>query len=119
MTIKQSEDQALDVLFEAAKNKSPTPSDAFLARLANDADTMVPDVGPGALARQSAPPEKTRVFASLKTLFTASGLSGAAALGVWIGLVMPDIVTTLSPLPGDAVALSAFLPGADLSSLSE
>ncbi len=111
MDDKQTEDPALEALFEAGRAQTAQPSDAFLARLAADADAALPQPE---TAPPSAPPQVS-ILSRFKTLFAASGLSGAAALGVWIGFAMPDIVTTVSPLSEETTELSAFLPGADLS----
>lgn len=122
MTDEPQDDQVLDTLFSAAKADAPSLSPAFLSQLQQDADAVMPEP-PTGHAKPAAPGRTMPFLGNLKTVFTASGLSGAAALGVWIGLVMPDLVTNvvpaLSPLSSDTVALSAFLPGADLSSLSE
>ena len=68
-------------------------------------------IPPQAETAPAAPRPRTHWFFGL---FTASGLTGAAALGVWIGFVMPDALDTLSLTADDTVALSTFLPGADL-----
>lgn len=108
------DDAALDALFAAAKTEAPTPSDDFLARLNADALAATP-----ASASIASPKNAPSLFEKFKAVFAVSGLSGAAALGVWIGFVMPDVVTTFSPVSEDVIELSAYLPGADLSVLSE
>ncbi len=110
----RSDDALLDGLFEAAKANRPAPDDAFMARLTADAVAAMPETSQVATDR----PHRSTV-ARLKTLFAASGLSGAAALGVWIGFAMPDLVITLSPQADDVAGLSTFLAGADLAMLSE
>ena len=107
-------DASLDALFAAAKAETPAVSDDFMARLLADADSHLPEQEIAPTPRNQSP-----LFSNLKAIFTASGLSGAAAVGVWIGLVMPDLVTTVAPLSEDTVTLSAFLPSADLSVFSE
>ena len=109
------QDQALESLFTAAKDITETPSADFMARLASEAETAMPkpplsDVMPAPL-----------LFTRFKGLFAASGLTGAAALGVWIGFVMPETLNTLMDgfSVDETVSLSAFLPGADLAALSE
>ena len=108
----EKDDAALDALFQASAEHPPGMSDAFLARLAADAEVATPKPAP-------ATPRRMPLFHGLKGLFAASGLSGAAVLGVWIGFVMPDILNTVSPLTEDTAGLTVFLPGADLSVLSE
>ena len=111
---KSDEDRLLDTFFDAAKAHTPAPSEAFLARLSADAETAVPKTEVKRLQ-----PQNASVFERFKGLFAVSGLSSAAALGLWIGFVAPDIFTTVAPLSEDVAALSAFLPGSDLSVLSE
>jgi hypothetical protein len=110
----KSDDTMLEGFFEAARANPPAPDDAFMARLMADAETAVP-------ATPKIAPEQSRrdPLARLKALFAASGLSGAAALGVWIGFAMPDLVTTVSPATDDVASISSFLAGADLAALSE
>ncbi len=114
MDSDKEDDIALDALFAAAKSETPKASEDFLARLKADAMATTPQPAP--LAAEPTPPS---LFDRLKGWFAVSGLSGAAALGVWIGFVMPEVVTTVSPLSEDVIELSAYLPGADLSVLSE
>ena len=114
MNSDKEDDIALDALFAAAKSDPPNASEDFLARLNADAVAATP--GPAPLAPE---PTAGSLFGRLKGLFAVSGLSGAAALGVWIGFVMPEVLTTVSPLSDDVIELSAYLPGADLSVLSE
>jgi hypothetical protein len=108
------DDAALEALFVAGKAASPAPSPDFMARLSADAAAATPRPQPLAT-----PAPRPSPFTRFKGLFAASGLSGAAALGVWIGFVMPDLVTTVSPVTEDVAGLTMFLPGADLSLLSE
>ena len=114
MDRNKTNDVALDALFAAGKSNAPTISDELLARLDVDAVSALPKP-----TQSEAPVEPAQLFGGFKALFAASGLSGAAALGVWIGLIMPDIVPAVSPLAEDTVALTAFLPSADLSVFNE
>ncbi len=113
MDRKTQDDGALEALFSAAADHAPEPTDAFMAKLEAEALDAMPSHAPS--------PKTTRpaVWGALKGLFAASGLSGAAVLGVWIGFVMPDIVPSVSPMAEDTASLSAFLPGADLAEFSE
>ena len=110
------DDEALAALFDAVKVNAPETTPDFMARLMQDAE----DAMPQAAAPAPASPEPS-LLAGLKGLFAASGLTGAAALGVWIGFVMPETLNTLADgLANDqTVSLSSFLPGADLLALSE
>lgn len=111
MNSRKTDDPVLDALFEAGKAATPQPSDAFMARLAADADAALPQ------PKTATPPARSgsTFLTRFKGFFAASGLSGAAALGVWIGFAMPDIVTTVAPLAQETDGLTVFLPGADLS----
>lgn len=111
---ERDEEALLDAVFEAGKSHAPAPSDSFLARLSLDAEAALPRN-----EAEHVEPPKVPFFSRFKGLFAASGLSTAAVLGLWIGFVAPDIFTTVSPLSEDTVMLSAFLPGSDLSVLSE
>lgn len=108
-------DATLDSLFASAKAHPPVPEPDFMARLARDADSALPQ----ALAPKPTP--ASSLLTNLSGLFAASGLTGAAALGIWIGFVMPETLNTM--IDGFAsdktVSLSALLPGADLAALSE
>lgn len=112
-----NQDHALEALFDAAKSDAPAPTPDFMALLARDADNALPKP-----AASIAPPATSiSVLSRLKGLFAASGLTGAAALGVWIGLVMPETLSALTDgfAADETVSLSAFLPSADLAALSE
>ncbi len=107
------EDMALDVLFDAAAATRPIPSSDFLARLNADVEAATP------LAANPAQARPARDWhLGLRQFFAATGLSGAAALGVWIGFAMPDLLPLAST--EDTAALYTFFPGADLTvALSE
>jgi hypothetical protein len=109
------QDQAIEALFQAAKDRPAVPSADFMARLSSAADAAAP---------KPVPPSSTpapSLLAGLSGLFAASGLTGAAILGVWIGFVMPETLNTLVDgfSADETISLSAFLPGADLAALSE
>ena len=105
------EDAALDALFAAGRTHGPTASDDFLQRLAADANAARPK--PRKAVGSSAP-----FLGVLKGLFAASGLSGAAVLGAWIGFVAPDAISPFTTVTDETVGLYTFLPGADLTALS-
>lgn len=105
------EDAALDALFASGQADAPKASGEFLARLTADAEAALPR--PIHVAPTPAP-----FLGGLKGWFAASGLSGAAVLGVWIGFVMPDAISDFTTLTDETVGLYTFLPGADLSALS-
>ena len=101
------DDAALDALFDAGRANEPQATDDFMARLMADAVPPKPQ-------RQIEPQAPSPLFGKLKGLFAASGLSGAAVLGLWIGFIMPETVGTYTLLTEDTVGLYTFLPGADL-----
>ena len=111
----KSDDIALDALFGAAREARPEPSSEFLARLEADADAALP------VPPRPRPVAHAPLMARLGGIIAASGLSGAAALGVWIGFAMPDALNldTFMVSTEDSVGLYAFLPGADVTALGE
>lgn len=111
-----SEDAKLEAFFKAAKDNPPEPSSDFISKLQMDALAAVPKATKAAKPRSG---PQLSPFTRLKGLFAASGLSGVAALGLWIGFVMPDLIATLTPVSDDVTNISAFLASADLSGLNE
>ena len=111
----QTDDQALDALFDSAKREAPPLDPAFHARLSADMEAMVPRTAP----RHSAPAMNDGFFHRFRAVFAASGLTGAAALGVWIGFVMPEVLNTMTSGFDTAgtYGIGAFLPAADLAAL--
>lgn len=107
----QREDAALDALFAAGRSQGPKASVDFLARLAADADAALP-------RPTKTPPAPKPFLGGLRSFFAASGLSGAAALGVWIGFMAPEAVSAFTATADETVELYTFLPGADLAVLS-
>ena len=107
-------DEKLDAFFDAGRSHGPEVSDTFMARLETDMEAALPKPSEPVFARPG--PAMTWLWRSL----TASGLSGAAVLGVWIGFVAPDILNGVVALDADeTIALYTFLPGAELAGLSE
>lgn len=109
MTGNSRDDIALETLFAAGRSERPLPSGEFLDRIAASADA-------GA-ARPAPATRPVLRLARLGRVFAASGLSGAAALGVWIGFVMPEALDALTLGGDDTVALATFLPGTDLEAI--
>ena len=110
MTDSDQKDQVLDHLFEGARATRAMPSPDFMARLVEDADANL--LRPA--ASRSSPSGQ---FNWLAGVFAASGLSGAAITGVWIGFAMPDALDTLDFSTDTTVALSTFLPSTDLGAV--
>lgn len=109
------QDRALDALFETAKTNPIMPEPDLMAQLQSDMERALPR------APAPIPTPKPSVLTRLGGLFAASGLTGVAALGVWIGFVMPETLNTLADgFAGDQiVSLDSLLPGADLIALSD
>lgn len=103
------DDAALDALFSAAKASPPEVSQNFLEQLNAEADASLPR--PVTTPTPIQPPW----VGKLKGLFAASGLSGAAVLGIWIGFVMPETISTFTQTSDEMIGLYIFLPGADLT----
>ena len=116
MTDPQTEDDlALESVFRAAREARPMPDADLMARLEADADSLVP------LVIVSRPDHARRSFNPFAGFFAASSLTGAAALGLWIGFVMPDTVTALTAFQAtdEGFSLTEFLPATDFSLMSE
>lgn len=116
---KTTEDDVLDAFFGSARFSPPRPDADFLARLSSDMEVMLPISKPAA-----APALRNGdwdLFARFRSAFAASGLTGAAALGVWIGFVMPETLNDIAgyQYTGDGLAIGSFLPAADLAALDE
>ncbi|MDE0208337.1 MAG: hypothetical protein OXI66_00515 [Boseongicola sp.] len=109
MTESSRDDIALETLFAAGRSERPLPSGEFLERIAAGADAGV--------ARPAPASRPVLRLAWLARVVTASGLSGAAALGVWIGFVMPEAIDAFTLGGDDTVALATFLPGTDLEAI--
>lgn len=111
------QDTGLEALLAAARRAEPRPGTDFLARLEADMEASLPGSAPVSPPGDASP----GVLARFRAVFAASGLTGAAALGVWIGFVMPDTLNAL--VTGfdttDASGIGAFLPHADLAALQE
>ena len=103
----------LETLFEDARRNAPSPDADFLSRLTADVEKNIP----APVARSE--PSKPDLLHKFRALFAASGLTGAAILGVWIGFVVPDIVNDFATGfdTAEVYGLGAFLPSADLAAL--
>ncbi len=109
MTDEIATDDAISRLFEGAKTVVPAPTSDFMARLHADAEASLPPVAP--------PSRTSQPWSWVTGVFAASGLSGAALTGVWIGFAMPDALDTLDFSGDTSIALSAFLPATDLGAV--
>lgn len=111
------DESALDTLFESARRKVPMPETSFLDRLSADMEDNLP-------RRHVSVPSAPRAndfWKRFRGAFAASGLTGAAALGVWIGFMLPETLNTLALGydVSDASGIGTFLPSADLLALAE
>lgn len=111
------EDAALDRLFAGARRARPAPDAEFLARLDADMEASLPLKA----LPETGPQTHAGFLRRFRGVFAASGLTGAAALGVWIGFVMPETLNVWAPgyEASDAIGIGAFLPHADLAALEE
>ena len=113
----RNDDETLDALFDSARRNAPAMDPAFLERLADDMESRLP--------RHQAKPVRTSYpatfFQRFRGYFAASGLTGVAALGVWIGFVMPETLNSLAAGydTTEAVGIGAFLPYTDLTALQD
>ena len=103
----------LKTLFEGAQRDAPSPDADFLARLTADMEANVPTP----TTRNE--PRKPDLLHRFRALFAASGLTGAAVLGLWIGFVMPDFLNNMATGfdTTEVYGLGTFLPAADLAAL--
>lgn len=103
----------LDTLFEDARRNAPSPDADFLSRLTADMEANIP----APVTRSE--PTKPDLLHRFRALFAASGLTGAALLGVWIGFVMPDVLDNMTTGfdTTEVYGLGTFLPSADLAAL--
>ncbi|MCV6593202.1 MAG: hypothetical protein OIF48_09650 [Silicimonas sp.] len=108
MTRDQRDDAALEALFDAGRD-GPAVTDDFMARLAADMENALPQPD---LPTPVKPPRRNW----LAGVFAASGLSGAALAGVWIGFAMPQTLEFTTETEA-GFELSYLLPGADLGSV--
>lgn len=111
------DDTGLEALLAAARRAEPVPDADFLSRLEADMEDSLPGPAPASPTGY----EPGGFLARFRTIFAASGLTGAAALGVWIGFVMPDTLNALVTGfdTAEASGIGAFLPHADLAALQE
>ena len=118
MTNEKQDDQALETLFQSARDESPGLSPDFMARLAEDADSAINAQKTPPAPVQSAPGLWSRIVAALVPV---SGLAAATLAGVWIGFQVPssDLTDGFAFTDGTDFDVSAFLPAAALSGFSD
>jgi len=91
-------DAALDQIFAAGREASPTPSDAVLARILADAE--------GEIAARAVPaPHRageirpglwSRILSGLGGWPAVAGMATATVAGVWLGFASPDQLNDLA-----------------------
>lgn len=91
---KMPDDAGLQVLFDAAREARPSPSDDLMARIVADAADEQPDP---AMSRAAQPSVFRQILDALGGWPALGGLVTAAATGVYIGFAQPDL------LGGDAL----------------
>lgn len=99
----------LDLLFRAAEEEAPLPSSDLFDRIMADAAAMQPVVEPATAQRQS---WLTGLRETLGGWAGLSGLAGAVATGLIIGVFPPEALGSYaeSVLGGEAY-LSDYVPG--------
>lgn len=90
MKMNKSDDQMLDDLFALGRSQTPTPSDALMARVIQDAQiAFVPDV-------QTPRSNWTGLFDFIGGWPSIGGLAVAGVTGVWFGVAPPASVSILT-----------------------
>lgn len=111
------DDAALDALFAAARDDTPVPSAALLARITADAEREV--AMPATIAR-AAPKRRGLAWlvAALGGWPAVSGLATATVAGLWLGYTEPgsltDFTGTLWPAAESGYGLGDLVPSYDL-----
>lgn len=111
-----TDDRSLELLFSSAKASGPEPDPSFLARLEADMEALRPTSESRPTDRQAG-----TFLPWIQRLFAASGLTGAAAIGVWIGFVMPETLNGVAEtyIDDGTVGIEAFLPFDALAAFEE
>lgn len=109
------DEEALSQMFEAARQSAPAPEADFMARLTADAETFMPR--PPAPA---APLQQGRLWRLLEGWGGFAALASTAAMGVWIGIALPETADLPGAnLIGIGTDVSALLPGYGADFLGE
>ncbi len=104
MTKRETDDAMLNELFDAARADTPEPSSDMMARILADAGHVLEDAALAAKRLEAARrPRRGDIFEMVGGWLGLGGLSGAAALGLLLGL---------SPIPGLSDAFDVFYPSA-------
>ncbi|WP_338550607.1 hypothetical protein [Roseovarius phycicola] len=92
---KHSQDDAfLETHFEAARRHVPAPGDDVIQRILEDANAQqAAPCGPRVEPVQKAPHGIKALLDALGGWPAAASLSCAAAVGLWIGVAPPDVLT--------------------------
>lgn len=104
------QDSDLDDLLAAARADRPRPSDGLMARVIADADRLQPRAAP---ARPRAAPPRAGLWAWLSGAFggpgALAGMAAATLAGLWVGVVQPAPLSTLTGAFWPAESLSVEL----------
>lgn len=118
MTNDEKDDQALEALFQSARDEGPGLEPDFMARLVADAEKTIETKVQSPAPTQN----EAGLWASIVgALVPVSGLAAATLAGVWIGFQVPssDFTDSLAFSDGTDFDVSAFLPAAALSGFSD
>ena len=107
---KALDDAELDRLFQASDAEALPPSGDFMARILADAEAMAPKAA--SMAVPQATGFMTRLRETLGGWGGVSGLAGAAAMGLIVGVFPPAAVSDYAAtVLGSETILSDYLPG--------
>lgn len=109
-------DKTLEALLSEMGDQEPVPSDALLHRIMGDADAVIDAAGPVAVPQVTRPGFWAEMRNALGGWTAIAGLGTATIAGIWIGVVSPASVTSVTDqfLPTlTAEELSVFTPDFD------
>ena len=93
MTDRKDDDLGLEALFAAARDEAPMPSGDFMMRLQDAALAEMPVAG----ARVRQPGVWAQLRDALGGWKGASGLAAACAVGLWLGINPPAVLSDYWP----------------------
>lgn len=105
-------DAELDRLFQASDSEAPLPSGDLMARILADAEAMAPAAAAPAVSAPVQAGFLSRLRETLGGWGGLSGLAGAAAMGLIIGVFPPAALSDYAvAVLGGEVAVTDYLPG--------
>jgi hypothetical protein len=96
----------LDDLFAQARDTTPVPSDALMARVITDADAAQPRPVAASVTR---PGVVARILDAIGGWPAVSGLAMATVAGIWVGVAPPASVQDMTAaMMGDELSIDLF-----------